>query len=148
MDEIIVLSLRQTFSELKEVLGNDMDQWSWGEIHTLTFEHVLGKKKPLNLIFNLGPFPVGGNLLTINKKKYSLDKPYDANHGVSMRMIVDLSNMDGSLHVLPTGESGQLKSPNYRDQIPLYLGGRYHPVWADRRDAEKHSQGTLTLKPG
>ena len=147
MDEIIVLSLRQTFSELKEVLGNDMDQWTWGEIHTLTFEHVLGKKKPLNLIFNLGPFPVGGNLLTINKKKYSLDKPYDANHGVSMRMIVDLSNMDGSLHVLPTGESGQLKSSNYRDQIPLYLGGRYHPVWIERRDAEEHSQGTLTLKP-
>ncbi len=147
MDQIIALSLRQTFSELKEVLGNDMDKWSWGQIHTLTFEHVLGKKKPLNLIFNIGPFPVGGNLLTINKKKYSLDKPYNANHGVSMRMIVDLSNMDGSLHVLPTGESGQLKSPNYRDQLPLYLSGKYHPVWIDRRDAEKHSQGTLTLKP-
>ncbi len=147
MDQIIALSLRQTFSELKEVLGNDMDKWSWGQIHTLTFEHVLGKKKPLNLIFNIGPFPVGGNLLTINKKKYSLDKPYNANHGVSMRMIVDLSNMDGSLHVLPTGESGQLKSPNYRDQLPLYLSGKYHPVWIDRRDAEEHSQGTLTLKP-
>ncbi len=91
---------------------------------------------------------MGGSLLTINKKKYPLDKPYHANHGVSMRLIVDFSNMDNSLHVLPTGESGQLKSPNYRDQIPLYLSGRYHPSWPNRRDAEKHGRGTLTLIPG
>ncbi len=147
LEEIIALSMNQTLSGLKETLGDNMDKWGWGKIHTLTFEHVLGKKRPLDLIFNLGPFPVGGNLLTVNKKKYSLDDSYHANHGASMRMIVDFSDMDGSLHVLPTGESGQLKSPNYQDQIPLYLSGRYHPSWTDRRKAEKNSRGTLTLKP-
>jgi len=147
MEDIIALSIRQTLSELKERLGSEMNQWDWGEIHTLTFEHVLGKKKPLDRIFNLGPFPVGGNLLTVNKKKYPLETPYHANHGVSMRMIVDFSNMDGSLHVLATGESGLLKSPNYRDQIPLYLSGRYHPSWSSRSDVEKHARGTLTLIP-
>jgi penicillin amidase len=108
---------------------------------------VLGKKKPLDRIFNLGPFPVGGNLLTVNKEKYALENPYYANHGVSMRLIVDFADMDRSLHVLPTGESGQLKSPNYQDQIPLYLGGRYHLAWPNRQDAEKNSQGTLVLSP-
>ncbi|MBW1735229.1 MAG: penicillin acylase family protein [Deltaproteobacteria bacterium] len=147
LDDIIALSLKQTLSELKERLGDDPDQWSWDRIHTLTFEHVLGKKKPLNLIFNLGPFPVGGNLLTVNKRKYALDNPYNAIHGVSMRMIVDFSDMAASLHVLPTGQSGQLKSPNYRDQIPLYLSGRYHPVWIGAGEAEKQSRGILTLKP-
>ena len=55
--------------------------------------------------------------------------------------------MAASLHVLPTGQSGQLKSPNYRDQIPLYLSGRYHPVWIGAGEAEKQSRGILTLKP-
>lgn len=106
-----------------------------------------GKRRPLHMIFNLGPFPVGGNLLTVNKRKYPLDSPYNANHGVSMRLIVDFSDMNASLHVLPTGESGQLKSPNYRDQISLYLNGRYHPVWIGTGEAENHGQGILTLRP-
>lgn len=148
LEDIIGLSIQQTFSELTKRLGNDMTQWHWADIHTLTFEHVLGKKKPLDRIFNLGPFEVGGNALTINKKQYPLTQPFGVTHGVSMRLIVDLSDMNGSLHVLPTGQSGQLRSPHYRDQLPLYLSGRYHPAWPNRTDAEAHQSGTLTLTPG
>ncbi|MFW6099502.1 MAG: penicillin acylase family protein, partial [Thermodesulfobacteriota bacterium] len=148
LEDIIALSIQQTFSELKKRLGNDMTQWHWADLHTLTFEHVLGKKKPLDRIFNLGPFEVGGNALTINKKQYPLTQPFGVTHGVSMRLIVDLSDMNGSLHVLPTGQSGQLRSPHYRDQLPLYLSGRYHPAWPNRTDAEAHQSGTLTLTPG
>jgi len=147
LDDILALSIQQTLSELKETLGSDMVDWKWGEIHTLTFEHVLGKKKPLDRIFNLGPFPVEGNLLTVNKKKYDMEKPYHAYHGVSMRLIVDFADMDHSLHVLPTGESGQLGSPHYKDQISLYLSGQYHSAWPNRQDAEKNSRGTLVMKP-
>jgi penicillin amidase len=147
MEDIIAKSLSQMLSELKEVMGGDMDKWTWGKIHTLTFEHVLGKKRPLDMIFNIGPFPVGGSHLTVNKRQYTYDKPYSVVHGVSQRMIVDLSNMDGSLHVLPTGESGHLRSPYHNDQIELYLAGKYHPAWTSRRDVEKHSEGTLILKP-
>jgi penicillin amidase len=147
MEDIIALSLKQTLSGLKEVLGEDMDKWRWGEIHTLTFEHVLGKKKPLDRIFNLGPFQVGGSHLTVNNKQYSYGNPYYVTHGVSQRMIVDLSDMDRALHVLPTGESGHLKSPHYKDQIDLYLGGTYHPAWTDRRELERHAEATLILRP-
>ena len=147
MEDIIERSLGQTLSELREVIGADMDKWTWGKIHTLTFEHVLGKKKPLDRIFNLGPFPVGGSHLTINKRKYAYDKPYHANSGVSQRMIVDLSDMDSCLHVLPTGESGHIRSPHHKDQIHLYLEGRYRPSWTDRREVEKHGEAILILRP-
>ncbi len=147
MEDIIARSLGQTLSELREVIGADMDKWTWGKIHTLTFEHVLGKKKPLDWIFNLGPFPVGGSHLTINKKQYDYDKPYLVNHGVSQRMIVDLLDMDSCLHVLPTGESGHIRSPHHKDQIHLYLEGRYRPSWTDRREVEKHGEATLILRP-
>jgi penicillin amidase len=147
MEDLIARSLNETLSELKEILGADMDKWRWGKMHTLTFEHVLGKKNPLDRIFNLGPFQVGGSHLTVNKKQYSYNNPYNAAHGVSQRMIVDLSDLDRALHVLPTGESGHLKSPHYKDQIDLYLGGKYHPAWTDRRDLEKHAEATLILRP-
>ena len=62
-------------------------------------------------------------------------------------MIVDFSHMSVSQHVLPTGESGQLGSPHYKDQIDLYLSGRYRHAWLERKDVEKHARNTLILKP-
>lgn len=147
LEDIIAISMKQMFSELREVMGSDMNKWTWGKIHSLTFEHALGKKRLPGWIFNLGPFPVGGSHLTINMRKYSYEEPYRAKHGVSMRMIVDLSNIGDSFRVLPTGESGHLGSAHYKDQINLYLNGRYHPDWIDRREVEKNSEATLVLRP-
>jgi penicillin amidase len=139
--------MKQMFSELRKVIGADMNKWTWGKIHSLTFEHALGKKKLPAWIFNLGPFPVGGSHLTVNMRKYLYEEPYRAIHGVSERMIVDLSNIGGSLRVLPTGESGHLGSPHHMDQIDLYLSGRYRTDWTDRREVERNSEATLILRP-
>ncbi|MEJ2166832.1 MAG: penicillin acylase family protein, partial [Desulfobacterales bacterium] len=147
MKDIIAKSVAQTIRQLKKEFGNDQSKWTWEKVHTLTFEHVLAEKKPLNRLFNIGPFPVGGNHLTINKRQYPYNSPYHVTTGPSYRMIVDFSNMSNSQHVLPTGESGQLGSAHYKDQVDLYLSGRYHPAWTERSDVEKHAAATLLLKP-
>lgn len=147
MKDIIKKSLEEALVQLREKMGDEMDQWKWGKIHTLTFEHILGKKKPLNLLFNIGPFAVPGNHLTVNKKQYPYTKPFLVDHGVSQRMIVPLSEPTKALHVLPVGESGMLKNPHYKDQIPLYLGGKYHGAWAKEQLAQENREATLILEP-
>ena len=147
MEDIMQMSLDQALTELREKMGNDMDTWTWGKIHSLTYQHPLGKKKPLDLLFNLGPYPVPGSHLTVNKKQYAYETPYDVGHGVSQRMIVDLSAISEALHVLPTGESGQVKSRHFSDQIPLYLGNGYHPAWPERKQVEQNKEGILILTP-
>jgi penicillin amidase len=148
LDDIVEKSLRQALDELGNSLGEDMDRWTWGRLHTLTFEHVMARKKPLDKIFNLGPFPVPGSHLTVNKQQYNYVEPYLVKDGVSQRMIVDLSAPDAALHVLPTGESGLLGNPHYDDQIDLYLNGKYHPAWMTRKEIERNAEGTLVLVPG
>ena len=133
-------SMAQTIQQLKSEFGDDENRWVWGKVHTLTFKHVLGEKKPLDRLFNIGPFSIEGSHLTVNKRQYPYKTPYDATSGVSYRMIVDFSNMSVSQRVLPTGESGQLGSPHYKDQIDLYLSGRYRPARLERRDVEKHAR--------
>jgi penicillin amidase len=145
--DIIAGALQKAVSELEKTFGEDLDRWKWGSLHTLTFEHPLGKKRPLDLIFNLGPFPVEGNPLTVNKKQYHYDNPYACNHGVSMRMIVDLATPDGAYHVLPTGESGMIKSPHNKDQTALYLSGGYRQVPFSRTEVEKKARAILVLRP-
>jgi len=147
MEDIIEKSVAQTIRQLKKDFGNDQSKWLWGKVHTLTFEHPLGEKKPLNLLFNIGPFGVEGNHLTINKKQYPYTSPYHVTTGATYRMIVDFSDMSTSRHILPTGESGQIGSAHYKDQIELYLDGKYRPAWIERSDVEKHAAGKLLLKP-
>ncbi len=146
-DDIVIISMKQMFSDLRSMIGGDMNSWKWGKIHTLTFEHAFGKSKSMSWIFNLGAYPVGGNKFTVNVAHYDFQKPYAEVLGVSMRMIVDLSDMKNSIHVLPTGESGNIGSPYYRDQIDYYLHGSYHPEWNAGEKEEKGGESKLVLKP-
>jgi penicillin amidase len=147
LEEMLLKSLDQAFSELGIVKAEDPAKCRWGQLHQLTFVHALGKKKPLDRIFNLGPYPVDGNNLTVNKKQYLLEEAFKCSYGVSERMIVDLSDMDRAFHVLPTGQSGHLKSPHHQDQVELYLEGRYHTAWRSPADMAAHAKTKMTLRP-
>jgi penicillin amidase len=145
--DVVEKSLRQALTNLRSRLGEDVERWTWGRLHTLTFHHPLGDRKPLDRLFDLGPYPTSGSHLTVNKKQYDYNRPYSVREGVSQRMIVDLANPAVALHVLPTGESGLIGNAHSSDQIGLYLEGRYHPSWLTRSDIEHHAEGTLALKP-
>ena len=39
--------------------------------------------------------------------------------------MIDFSNFDNGLSILPTGQSGVFKSPHYSDQTSLYNKGEF-----------------------
>lgn len=140
-------AFRRAATDLRDRFGDDPDSWRWGQAHRLTFSHVLAERKPLDRVFNLGPFPVAGNGLTINKKSYPYPAPFRVTEGASQRMIVDLADPLAARHVLPTGESGLLGSPHYRDQVELYLAGTDRPMHMERSAVEAGARGRLVLSP-
>ena len=140
-------SLRQALTDLRSRFGADVKRWTWGRLHTLTFRHPLGERKPLDRLFDLGPYPASGSHLTVDKKQYDYNRPFTVREGASQRMIVDLANPAVALHVLPTGESGLLGNAHNSDQIDLYLDGGYHPSWLTRSDVEHYAEARLELKP-
>ncbi len=64
-DDVMRLALRMSVDELKSLLGASMQEWTWGKLHRVTFQHPLGSNRFLAHLFNLGSFPVGGDLTTI-----------------------------------------------------------------------------------
>jgi penicillin amidase len=64
-----------------------------------------------------------------------------------MRMIVDISNLDASQTVLPTGQSGHPFNPHYDDQMPLWLNGQYHTMLWSKTAVEAAAQDKLILQP-
>jgi penicillin amidase len=113
---------------LRGKLGDDVNSWQWGKIHTLTLMHPLGKVSVLNKAFNLnrGPFPVGGSYHTVSPYSYPFETPFLANNGSSHRHIFTVGDWDNSLTVIPTGESGIPASRFYCDQSQMYVNYQYH----------------------
>jgi len=148
LNEIILISLNETFDYIKANFGERTQDWDWGNIHSLTFEHVLGKQKPLDRLFSLGPFPLGGSCTSVNNSMYALNKDnFHTIVGPSMRMIVDLSDRNNSLIVIPTGQSGNPLSKHFKDQTSDWLNGEYHKALSDSTQICNSDFDLLILKP-
>ena len=64
-----------------------------------------------------------------------------------MRMIVDLGNLDNSLTIDTTGQSGHPSSPHYDDMIDAWRTTQYHPMLWSRDKVEAATAERLILSP-
>ena len=128
MDEMLRKSVSDAITELNEKLGGDLKTWQWGRLHKLTFKHLFGESFPMDVVFNVGPFEVGGDATTVNKGEFRYDTSYAMTVGPSNRRIVNFADIDASISVITTGQSGQPYSDHYKDQVAMWLNGEYHPM--------------------
>lgn len=146
-DEILRKSLYDALRELRQTLGTDTRLWQWGSVHTVTFTHPFGTRKPLDNVFNIGPFPLNGSGSTVNKAEFRFADPYAVVAGPSARHVIDLSNRETFSTVITSGASGQVLHPHYDDQTILWLNGTYHTMTIDPRSVQLAGWQHLTLKP-
>jgi len=147
-DVILRKSLEEALTELQATFGKGLKTWSWGDLHRVTFKHILGSQKPLDKIFNIGPFPTGGAGTTLNSGEYNLNSPFQMTLGSSFRHITDLSDSVSSLMVITSGQSGQPFHPHYDDYVPLWLNGLYHRMILDERMIQEQKEWKhLVLHP-
>jgi len=133
-DSEIEDALSTVVQRLIDDRGNDTAGWSWGTVRPLTFVHPVGERKPMDKVFNLGPFPWGGDANTISQAAVSfLDPVANSPFVASMRMVVDVGEWEDNRFVLPGGQSGNPLSPHYDDQLDLYrFGGALSIAWSDK----------------
>ena len=145
--------IQKTFSDSVFFLKNEFDSrdpetWTWGELHTITFNHPLGKFFPLTTLFNLGPYKIGGGAGQLNNmghKKTNMN--FDVVYGPSTRRLIDFKNPRNSLGVLPTGNSGHRFSKHYSDQVELFINNKYREQLMDIKAVKAASHLKLTMKP-
>ncbi len=145
--DIIKRSFVQSLDTLSTMLGSEMKNWQWGNVHQIEFSHPFGARKPLDKVFNVGPFADGGAMTTIKKGDFKLNKPFKVFSAPSMRQIVDLANPTQSFMVNQLGQSGQALDSHYDDQTPLWLNGGYRTVSIDWNFIRSQKWEKLELKP-
>ena len=149
INDIIGKSFTEATIYLEEKMGSNVDDWKWGDLHTLTLYHPFGKSSSLMGYFmNIGPNPMGGSMATVNPQPYKLSEPWEGYHGASLRYIIDFANRKNSRRVIPAGISGNFMSPHYDDQAELWRTGKYRPFVLDRKSVEADARYTLKMQPG
>lgn len=151
-DEILRKALVRARLDLAEHLGKEPVTWSWGKLHTVTFTHPVlgGKSVPgiVSSIFNRGPIGLPGGPSIVDANGWDASKGnFDVRTAPSMRMVVDLADLDASRWVNQTGNSGHPYEPHYIDQADAWAGGESYPWPSTRAAVEKAKSEELVLTP-
>ena len=148
-DEMLARALGLAVRRIAERQGDDPADWRWGREHVALGEHRPLGISPLARLFNLrGPAP--GGIYTVNSFEFSpLDdeEPFVARNGPSLRAIYDLADLDRSLFMHSTGQSGNVLSPLYDNFEEGWRKGEYVTIPTRREAFERGTIGRLRLTP-
>jgi penicillin amidase len=149
-DDIVRSSFADAVDWLSGRLGANPETWEWGRLHTKTFIH-----RPLGMsgislledLFNSKTIPARGDPFSVDAAGYSASEPFAMTGGVSQRFIADLSDLDRSLTIHTTGQSGHLFHRHREDFISKWQHVEYHPMPFSREAVEEYAEAVLTLTP-
>ena len=146
--EILTKSYKEAIAVLEKQLGKEVHSWTWNKVHNLEHQHPIGKVKALRQFFNVGPFEINGSNEVINNLMFTFtDKEkYDVKGGPSTRRVIDFSDIENSMSILPTGQSGNPMSPHYQDQAAMYNKGQFRKMKLNKDEIIKTST-KLVFKP-
>jgi len=162
LDDVALAALDAAGADLRSSIG-DPDKWSWGSIHTISFnEQTLGVSgvAPIEMIFDKGPYPAPGSCTTVNKicgeigntyppagEPSDLKKVFAASSSPSYRLVIDMGDLDGATIIQTTGQSGLPFDGHYGDFIGPWLDNLpVNLLWSDAT-VDGATKQTLTLKP-
>jgi len=135
-DAQLVHSLTAAVAAGEKLHGSKVSRWDYGQFNQLTLRQpVLGQLPLIGKYLNVGPSPMSGSSTTIKQTSQRL--------GPSMRMVVDLADLDHSLANITVGESGNPLSGHYKDQWQAYWSGKSFPMEFHNVEAKK----VLTITP-
>ena len=148
-EEIVEAALKVSLEELSLQFGENQESWKWEKAVIVEHPHPLGSQKPLDKLFNVRTEAVEANEEAVNKLAFDLNGTgiYKVTSGPAMRILLDFENVEESVSVLPTGNSGNRFSKHYADQKELYVEGKYRPQLMNKEDILNDAKGTLKLKP-
>ena len=148
-DSVIADALETAMAELEKRYGSDRTRWRWGPAHFAYGEH-----RPFGLIAGMASFfnvevPSPGDSYTLNRgiADFGEEPPFANRAASTYRAIYDFANLEGSLYIHTTGQSGNPFSPYYRSFAERWAKVEYIEIPTRREAFTRDALGTWTLTP-
>jgi penicillin amidase len=123
-----------------------MGAWRWGRegYHYVQIQHPMSAAVPEDVRRQLevGPAPRGGDGTTVGATGTG-----DQRGGASFRIVADAADWDTAVGTNTPGQSGDPRSPHYRDLFELWARDRYFPVAYSRPRVESVTESRTVLMP-
>ena len=121
-------------ADLEARYGKAAD-WSWGAAHVSASDHrPFGSVPGLARLFNVA-IPTAGDSYSVNVGAFTVrdeQRPFANRHAGSLRALYDLADLDRSLYMQSTGQSGNRMSPWYANLAPRWAAVEYVTIPAKR----------------
>lgn len=143
----IAVALDLALTDLTDRYGATMGRWQWGDAHRARAEHRPFHGQPfVGGLFDI-EIPSGGDSFTVNAAHHRIGDathPFRQFHGPSLRAIYDLDDLDRSIFIHSSGQSGNRLSRHFSDLTERWRDVAYIPM---RMSGENDDTGGLTLRP-
>ncbi|MCY1015593.1 penicillin acylase family protein [Pyxidicoccus sp. MSG2] len=150
-DDILRRSLTAALQWLTERFGPELKGWTWGRVHTVTYQHVVlggpGSPKSLRNAFNTRALPARGDTYSVDGASFIWSRPFDVVHGTALRVVIDLGDLTKSVAIHAPGQSEHLGHPHRDDLMDMSQKVECHPLLYTREAVESQAKSTLTLQP-
>ncbi len=144
---ILTKAFKEAVKALELQMGAQVSEWVWGKIHQVEYKHPFGEIAPLKRLFNVGPIQISGSNEVINNQffDYTATMINLVKGGPSSRRIIDFSDIENSLGILPTGQSGNPFSSHYDDQVKLFINGKFRKMKLNKNEIVRSSSKLVFL---
>jgi len=146
-NDLMLAALRAAVGDLTGRLGADQAQWQWGRLHHAQFEHPLAAIVPeaTRSQWNVGPISKAGDGETLGVSTW---RPSDfrLTAGASARFVADVGNWANVWATNSPGQSGDPRSPRYRDLFEDWAHDRYFPLLYERAKVEQNTTLRIRLR--
>ncbi len=146
LDDLIRAAAMDAWAQLEHSLGEDPQDWRWGDLSRLRFSSPIPVRNPL-----LSRFLGGGDFPRIGSPETLWGSYGDPDGGAwaidSLRFVADLGDPDKVLAVIPGGVSGRLLDPHLNDQLPLWLSGEINYWWFSDEAINANMHQEITFAP-
>ncbi len=137
------------WSKAEEIGGEDLAGWRWGLHHQTAAKHTLSTSERSNLGLNPPAAEMGGDGDTVQVSSISAEIEGEISFPVGAlsvyRQVVDFSNPEDGLWIIPGGASGIPGSPHYSDQLDLWANHQLIPMNHATAAARSAAVSTQTI---
>lgn len=127
-DAVIRRSLDEALTALVKAYGEEPAKWRWGKAHVARFDHPIFGFVPVVNTWTAYQVQSNGGQDTVNRGAGNFAAPlpeaFRHRHGPGLRAVFDLANLDQSLFITATGQSGNIFSPHYGNLAQRWADGQ------------------------
>ncbi len=141
-------TLPNAWLETQQLLGENPQNWRWGDLHKTRFRHPLLQLVPeeTTKIMEMADYGRGGSSNTTNNTGFSAEN-FVVRSGASFRMVVDVGNWDAARMTNAPGQSGDPRSRFYDNLLENWANDNELPMLFSRDAVESNRAFRIRLAP-